>query len=94
LVPGGLLTNPQDPGALQAGSKAGVDSAAWDEMRGVRKPFINVHKWGYFVLLLLVPLHVMGVILAENRERSGLVSAMFTGRKVFRERPVDAGPDA
>ncbi|NND45419.1 MAG: cytochrome b/b6 domain-containing protein [Xanthomonadales bacterium] len=79
----------QDPAALQAGSKAGVDPAAWEEMRAFRKPYITLHKWGYYVLLALIPLHVLGVIFTDTRERSGLVSAMFTGRKFFRDRPVD-----
>lgn len=84
----------QDPAALQAGSKAGVDAAAWDEMRAFRKPFITVHKWGYYLFLVLIPLHVIGVIVTDIRERSGLISAMFNGRKVFRRRPLDMDGDA
>lgn len=84
----------QDPAALQAGSKAGVDAAAWDEMRAFRKPYITVHKWSYYLLLALIPLHVLGVIVTDVRERSGLISAMFTGRKVFRGRPLDIDADA
>jgi len=83
----------QDPVALVAGSKAGVDATAWDEMRAFRKPYIQVHKWGYYLLLALIPLHVIGVIVTETRERSGLISAMFSGRKMFRRRPVDLDPD-
>jgi hypothetical protein len=37
---------------------------------------------------------VLGVIFTDIRERSGLVSAMFTGRKVFHRRPVDLNDDA
>lgn len=84
----------QDPATLQAGSKAGVDAAAWDEMRAFRKPYITVHKWGYYILLALIPLHVIGVIITDIRERSGLISAMFHGQKVFRTRPVDLDNDA
>jgi Ni,Fe-hydrogenase I cytochrome b subunit len=84
----------QDASALLPGSKEGVDPAAWDEMRAFRSPFITVHMWGYYLLLGLVPLHVLGVIITDIRERSGLISAMFTGRKVFRGRPVDLDDDA
>jgi hypothetical protein len=28
-------------------------------------------------------------VISEQREKNGLVSAMFTGRKVFSEKPVD-----
>jgi cytochrome b len=84
----------QDASGLLAGSKEGVDAQAWDEMRAFRSPIITVHKWGYYLLLLLIPLHVLGVIFTDIRERSGLVSAMFTGRKVFHRRPVDLNDDA
>ncbi len=78
-----------DPTSLVPGDKSMVDAAAWSEMRGLRKPFIITHVWVFYSLLAAVVLHVAGVVIAELRERSGLVSAMITGDKVLAKRPVD-----
>lgn len=71
-------------------SKEGIDDAAYKEMRDVRKPFITVHYYAFWVLLGAILLHLLGVVVSELRERNGLVSAMFTGKKVFAEKPFDA----
>ncbi|MCW8841506.1 MAG: cytochrome b/b6 domain-containing protein [Gammaproteobacteria bacterium] len=78
-----------DPGTLVAGDKSMVDAAAWEAMREFRAPFIGLHVQGFFVLLAAVLLHVVGVVVGEFRERSGLVSAMITGEKKLGGRPVD-----
>jgi cytochrome b len=78
-----------DPASLVPGDKTMVDAAAWSEMRDLRKPFIITHVWVFYSLLAAVVLHVVAVVVAEVRERSGLVSAMITGDKVLAERPVD-----
>jgi len=71
-------------------SKDGIDDAAYKDMRDVRKPFITVHYYAFWVLLGAILLHLLGVVVSELRERNGLVSAMFTGKKVFAEKPFDA----
>lgn len=70
-------------------SDMGVNQAAYKEMRDFRSPFKEIHEYGFFVLATLIILHLFGVIITECRERNGLISAMFTGRKVFREKPLD-----
>lgn len=74
---------------LLPGSKEFVDMQLYTEMRAFRKPFITAHYYGFFVLLAAVILHVAAVVIAELREKNGLVSAMFSGSKVFSEKPVD-----
>jgi cytochrome b len=74
---------------LVPGSKEFVDKELYGEMRGFRKPFITLHYYLFFVLLAAVILHIAAVVISEKREKNGLVSAMFTGRKVFSEKPVD-----
>ncbi|MCF7821277.1 MAG: cytochrome b/b6 domain-containing protein [Mariprofundaceae bacterium] len=74
---------------LLPGSKEFVDMQLYTEMRAFRKPFISGHYYGFFVLLAAVILHVAAVVIAELREKNGLVSAMFSGSKVFSEKPVD-----
>lgn len=62
-------------------SKENVDADAYQAMRDIRKPFITAHVYAFYGLLFLIPLHILGVIIAERREKSALVSAMITGFK-------------
>lgn len=73
---------------LMPGSKEFVDPAAYADMRAFRKPFITLHYYGFYVLLLAVIVHVAAAVLSEKKG-SGLISAMFSGRKAFAEKPVD-----
>lgn len=70
-------------------SKDGVDEIAYKEMRDMRKPFAVTHYYVFYVLLAAILLHLLGVIVGELREKNGLVSAMFSGKKVFAEKPID-----
>ena len=71
------------------GSKKGVDPEAYQAMRDFRKPFITIHKYGFYILAWSILLHIIGVMFTEVKERNGIVSAMFSGIKVFRKKPVD-----
>lgn len=62
-------------------SKVNVDEKAFKVMRDIRKPFITAHVYAFYGLIFLIPLHIIGVIIAERSERSALVSAMFNGYK-------------
>ncbi len=79
--------------ALKPGSKEGVDLAAYEQMRAFRKPFVTVHEYAFYLLAAAIVLHIAGVVIAEIREKSGLVSAMFSGSKVFTQRPLDWDDD-
>jgi len=78
-----------DPSTIAPYDKAGVDPTSWGAMRSFRSPFVTVHYWNFYALLLVVVIHIIGVVVTELREGGGIVSAMFTGRKVFARRPVD-----
>lgn len=78
-----------EPSTLVAGDKSMVDAAAWEAMREFRAPFIGLHVQAFFALLGAVLLHILGVVIGELWERSGLVSAMITGEKKLTHRPVD-----
>lgn len=69
--------------------KDNVDAAAFKEMRDFRKPFIITHYWTFFGLLGIVILHIAAVIYTEVTSGGGLISAMFTGRKVLPREPED-----
>jgi len=79
---------------LQPGSKAGVDPQGYQEMRDFRKPFITTHVYVFYILVVAILLHIAGVIVIELKEKNGLVSAMFTGKKVFSNKPVDYDDNA
>ena len=67
--------------AIKPYSKENVDEASYQVMRDFRKPFITAHVYAFYCLLLLIPLHIIGVIIGERREKSALVSAMINGYK-------------
>ena len=74
---------------LKPGSKEHVVAEHYQAMRAFRKPFITLHKYIFYTLLVAIFLHIVGVIIGEIKERSGLISAMFTGDKVFSKKPID-----
>lgn len=76
-----IAIDKQNLDAIKPYSKDNVDQVAYQAMRDIRKPFITAHVYAFYALLLLIPLHIIGVIVAERRERTALVSAMITGYK-------------
>ncbi|SEL57956.1 Cytochrome b [Colwellia chukchiensis] len=67
--------------AIKPYSKVNVDAEAYQAMRQLRQPFITAHVYGFYSLILLIFLHIVGVIVAERREKTALVSAMINGYK-------------
>lgn len=81
-----------DPAALVPYSPDLYDKTAWDSMRALRKPFAVVHLYSFYVLAVVVVLHVVAVVMTEIREGGSIVSAMFTGRKILSGKPADEAP--
>jgi cytochrome b len=75
---------------LAPASKDFVDVAAYDEMRRFRSPVATAHLYAFYVLMVAIVLHVLGVVVVELREKNALISAMFTGEKLFSSTPIDA----
>jgi cytochrome b len=69
--------------------KDNVDEAAFKEMRAFRKPFIQTHYWTYFGVLGLIIIHIAAVLHNEIKAGGGIISAMFTGRKILPREPED-----
>ena len=78
-----------DPATLVPYAKEMYDEAAYEEMRAFRKPFITVHYYGFYILLVFAAIHVLAVVMTELREGGNLISAMFSGEKVLSEPPAD-----
>ena len=76
-----ISTDKQNVEVIKPYSKVNVDEVAYKEMRDIRKPFITAHVYAFYCLIFLIPLHILGVIIAERRERTALVSSMITGYK-------------
>lgn len=67
-----------------------VDPDAYAEMRAFRSNFLSTHVANFYVILSLVVLHIAAVVWTENKHGGGIISAMFTGRKVLADDPEDA----
>ena len=77
------------PGSLVPYAPKMYDAAAYESMRAFRKPFALVHLYSFYVLVVVVVMHVVAVIITELKEGGSIISAMFTGRKIISGRPVD-----
>ncbi len=76
-----IAADKQNTELIKPYSKVNVDQAAYKKMRAIRKPFITAHVYAFYGLIFLIPLHILGVIVAERKEKTALVSAMITGYK-------------
>lgn len=74
---------------LEPGQKEMLDQEGYASMREFRAPFIEIHEIIFYLLMLAIVLHVAAVVITEIRERSGLVSAMFSGIKYLDKKPED-----
>ncbi|XOV86940.1 MAG: cytochrome b/b6 domain-containing protein [Pseudomonadota bacterium] len=77
------------PGTLVPYAPQMYDAQAYESMRTFRKPFITIHEYNFFVLSFLIVLHIAAVVVTEVREGGGIISAMFTGKKILKQKPVD-----
>ena len=64
-----------------------VNETSYDAMRNFRAPVIGTHLRTYYVLLVLILLHLVGVVATELRKGGTIISAMFTGRKILSVSP-------
>lgn len=72
-----------DPGSLLPYAKDTYDAEAYSSMRAFRKPFITIHLYSFYSLLIIITLHIIAVVVSEIKEGSNLISAMFTGKKLL-----------
>lgn len=84
--------DPDRLAALKPGDRSATVETSYAAMRAFRSNFIEVHEISFYVLLILVFVHLGGVIFGELREKNGLISAMITGEKVLDEKPSDPTP--
>ena len=74
---------------VKPGAKEGIDETAYARMRTVREPIVEAHEILFYLMILAVILHLLGVAFTEIHEKNAIVSAMITGKKYFKSPPVD-----
>jgi len=78
-----------DPGSLLPYAREMYSAAAYESMRAFRKPFAAIHLYSFYMLVVVVVVHIAAVVITELKEGGSIISAMFTGRKIVRGRPRD-----
>lgn len=82
-IAGWIAAEGVDPGSLMPYAKETYDAEAYSSMRVFRKPFITIHLYSFYSLLVIITLHIIAVVVTETKEGSNLISAMFTGKKTL-----------
>ena len=82
-----------DPSAILPYDRSLVDPDAYSKMRSFRRDYLDVHVQNFYIIISFVVLHIAAVVWTENKHGGGIISAMFTGRKVLSETPEDGEGD-
>ncbi|MCK5394691.1 MAG: cytochrome b/b6 domain-containing protein, partial [Gammaproteobacteria bacterium] len=82
-----------DPATLMPYAKEMYNEESYKAMRAFRKPFITVHYYGFYILLIFAVIHIVAVVVTELREGGNLISAMFSGKKLLNRSPADRVKD-
>ena len=78
-----------DPDSLIPYDPTGTDAEKVERLKAFKGPFGTIHLYTAFTLMFLIVVHITAVVYTEVREGGGIISAMFSGRKVLSGRPVD-----
>ncbi|GIU24523.1 cytochrome b/b6 domain-containing protein [Shewanella schlegeliana] len=78
-----------DPASLKPYDDTGVDQQKVAQMKPYKSVTGKVHLYGAYLLMLVVLIHIIGVIIAELKHQPGIISAMFSGKKRLKDKPVD-----
>lgn len=70
-------------------NSAGTVKSKVSELKSFKKPFGVIHLYSAYILMFIIIVHIYFVIRAERKEGGSLISAMFTGKKLFKQKPVD-----
>ncbi len=71
-------------------NKAGTDAAKVSSLATIKGPAGAIHKYAAYGLMFMIVLHIFFVVRTEISEGGGLITAMFTGKKVFSSKPEDS----
>jgi Ni/Fe-hydrogenase 1 B-type cytochrome subunit len=85
-----VAADTHDPALVRPYAEDSVNADAYAEMRAFRSPFVEVHKYNFFILLTFIAIHIAAAVCVELREGGAIISAMFTGRKILEKTPEDS----
>lgn len=77
------------PSDIKPYDQTGTDADRMAELKAFKEPFGEVHVYTAYVLWLMVLVHLIAVIRAENSGQGTLISAMFSGKKHLPREPAD-----
>ncbi|MFK5891970.1 MAG: cytochrome b/b6 domain-containing protein [Pseudomonadota bacterium] len=78
-----------NPESISPYNSTGTDKAKIDKINAIRWPAGKIHRYSAYALMLMIFLHVFFVIHAELKYGGGLISAMITGKKILKTKPID-----
>jgi cytochrome b len=78
-----------DPDSLIPYNPTGTDAEKVDRLKAFKGPFGIIHLYTAYILMFIIVVHIAAVVYTEVREGGGIISAMFTGKKVLSGKPVD-----
>jgi cytochrome b len=78
-----------DPGSLIPYDTSAVDKEKYDALKAFKKPFGSVHIYTSYFLMFLIIVHIAAVIRVEIKQGGGIISAMFTGKKLLKDKASD-----
>ena len=78
-----------DPDSLIPYDTSAVDMEKYDALKAFKKPFGSVHIYTSYFLMFLIIVHIAAVIRVEIKQGGGIISAMFTGKKLLKNKASD-----
>jgi Ni/Fe-hydrogenase 1 B-type cytochrome subunit len=78
-----------DPGSLVPYDTSAVDKEKYDALKAFKAPFGTVHIYTAYFLMFLIVVHIAAVIRVETKQGGGIISAMFTGKKLLNNAASD-----
>lgn len=78
-----------DPASLQPYDATGVNVEKAATIKAFKGLAGEVHVYAVYLLLLLILLHIFAVIYTEVKRQPGIISAMFSGKKMIQGQPKD-----
>jgi len=80
-----------DPASLVPYDPTGTIAEKAERLNAFKGPFGTIHLYTAYILMFIIVVHIAAVVYTEVREGGGIISAMFSGRKVLSGKPVDGG---
>ena len=78
-----------EPSSLKPYDQTGINAEKANAMKPLKGLAGDIHLYAVYLLLLMIVLHVSAVIYAEVKRQPGIISAMFSGKKLIKGEPKD-----